>query len=312
MKIKYLIFLFILTVIFSCSSGTEIFIEWSNSNEGKVLSEEKLNYLINEFGYPLDTIYKGDEKIFAFRGIESFHSPKFSRDETKKYISDYKKKTKPVWDRYYSNQDNEEFRKKFDLVEEEFKEIYYSRVGVDQKYSFNELVNDFQTKNPTLSLDQSTDSIVKIYNIDDFDKTQLTSTAFNFRVEENIWYSKYYNKDEDEEDFLIDIFQEVRIDRNKIIISDYNDSSFCLSEKGKNELEDLVIGDWVYDVGSGRPLGAFKFSNDGTYSMSNTMASKKGKWWITCGGQIGMTNSDKNIQLLNNGIKVGSTVYKKL
>jgi len=316
-------------LIISCSSGDEKFREWINVNEGQILSDEGLNYLIDQFGLPVDTLIKGDDKIFQYSGVNSFFSPQFSKEEAKSYISDYNAR----YDKLYEwlkesgrrqglspefqtgsfNGSYESFKIKKGDLWDEFRTIYYNRVEEGVKYSFNELVQDYNLKNPELSTAQSKDSIIKLYYIDDFDKTQFISIAYQFKVEENIWYSKYYDLYDDEKDYLIDLFQEVRIDNDGVIISDYNDGSYCLSEVGKKKLKNHITGVWNYRMGSSDRLSTFDFSENGTYTYNSRMfsISKRGEWWVTCGGEIGMTNQDRNLQVLKNGIQIGETIYRK-
>ena len=315
-------------LLISCSSGVEKWRKWIDNNEGKELTDERMNYLIEEFNTPQDTIMKGDEKIFQYQGISSFHSPEFSKEETEKYIEDYNNQ----YDKLYNwlkesgkkqglgsqfqttsyNDNWELYKSKKNELWDEFKEIYYNRIGEDTRYSFNDLVQDHNRKNPNLSTSQSIDSITEIFNISDLNRIEFTSQSYLFRIEENIWYSEYYDLNNGKKDYLIDILEEVRVNQDGVIIRESSDGSFCISKIGKKKMRDYVKGDWVYNGGLDRVLGAIKFNEDGTYSMSNTMGvSKKGKWQITCYGGIYTTNSNLNYKVKSNGIKVGETLYTK-
>jgi len=319
----------LLLLTLSCSSGEEKFREWINVNEGKVLTDDGLSYLIEQFGIPQDTLQKGNEKIFQYQGVCSFHSPNFSKKETEKYISEYnfrydklynwlkesgrRQGLYPEYQTSSLNEDYESFKFKKNQLWDEFRDRYYDKVELGTKFSFNELVQDFSFKNPQLSESQSIDSIIDFYNIDDFDQVQLTSISYLFKIEENIWYSKYYTLDDDEKDYLIDLFQEVRVNQEGTIISDSDDGSYCLSEIGKQKLRDFVSDDWIYKMGSPEPISTFKFSKDGTYTFDSKMfsISKRGEWWVTCGGEIAMTNQDRNLQILDKGIRIGETIYRR-
>ncbi len=307
---KKILTLFSIIIVFSCSNNDQKYMDWIGEKRSTSFTDDDMSFLIKTFGNPTDTIQTGNEKKFGFTNIGSFYGPSFTKEESESIINNFNAEKEKLRRKIKNNDD---YWDALDALRDNYENLYYEKVGED-KYSFNDLLNSYRLKKPEVSYDRSVEIIFDVIGVDD-NRNYLTrpylSTSYQFLISENISYNKMYGGNN--EDFLIDVYKYVIVDKKGIIISDYTDGTSCISKVGINKLKNKTYGDWVYKGGTDRVLGAFKFNDDGTYSYSNTMgASKRGKWWITCGGEISMTNSDRNIKIVKNGIRVGETTYRKL
>ena len=205
-----------------------------------------------------------------------------------------------------------------DDFEKKWPAIYFEKGG-RERLKFSELVNSYQKKFPNLNLDQCIDSLKKLpgdFNIPE--GFNIRDTVFAFRIDKSVSYKKAfgderYNKGEDIKDFNIWTNSTITKLSNGKVKQSYG-TTYGLTEDSKTELENIVIGEWVYRDNSQEIVAKLNYFKNGTYTYSTTLLGgikKKGNWKINYDGEIESTNQDGNIKITNSGIRMGSTNYKK-
>ena len=325
--IKSILFILIsLMILVSCDSKSDKYREWIKLRSGTKFTSEDMSFLINEFGEPIDTVDLGKTKSFNYYNHYFFYGPFFSKEESVEIINDYETKWNKMYpelrkwlrdtgkkqglDPYFyltdKNRNWKEYKRKID----DFKSKYsykYEKKSFGKEITFYEFVKSYNEKFPDLTLNQSQDSIIKFLGLEDYDSKQMTSISYKFITDKNDSYNKRITGNDKVKDFKIDQYRDLRIYNDSTIDGFLYSNSYCITDKSKEKRKESIIGDWIY----GDVQGAILFMKDGTYSMSNSMSSKRGKWWINCDGEIVLTNQGKNLRLTDDGIKIGSTIYRK-
>lgn len=307
--------------LYSCSSKDDSFKKWINERGGTKFESNDMDFLVDEFGTPIDTINLSDSKKLRFQNENFFWGPSFNKNESLEIIKNYRKKINELneWmaisgrengdtpDNYLSsyNPNWESYKDKLNELYNEFKIIYDKKTG-GRDVTYTELVNSFKEKFPKYSLKQCNDSVSVFLNLDDFSKKEFTSITYRFVTVEKESYHKIYGNT-NLRNFEISLCRDLTIKNDGTIEKNIYSNSFCITKSSKEDLKEYIIGDWVY----GDVMGAYKFMEDGTYSMSNSFTSKRGKWWIDCSGEIVCSEQNSNLKVTNEGIMSGETLYKK-
>lgn len=320
----------------SCKSKFDTWDDFIDENKGIRFNEEHMDFLVSKFGDPIDTIYRADDEEFEFLNINFFWGPKFSKEESKRIIQDFRIKEKKILEL----RNPERINNRMNQLNDEFKKIYYETVS-DQKISLSDFKKSYEEKFPELTETQILDSLIIIFEFkeryelseswkkenfwdadgdgdNDFydEKQNLFNSYFEktirFVREKNQSYKYHYGESctlcEIKKDFDVNIIVSLTLDKDgHISSSSMYSSEFCITPKSKEKFEKYVVGDWVY----GDVLGAYKFFSDGTYNMSNGLGSSYGNWWINCEGSIVLSNN-RGLIITDEGIKVGETTYRKL
>lgn len=225
--------------------------------------------------------------------------------------------------------------------------ILYKSRSNGKRISINQFIKSYRDKFPTQTIEQARDSFFnllcnktnrptdfyfpgKMFKEGRWEKKKLLSREETFRktykflIGENLsfkdyWGEKYPDEKIDRMDYNMNFYESVGIDYNGIIDDMlYNgmyldgDIDSSISESSKKYFENYLIGDWV--VGElGNVQGAYKFFEDGTYSMSNKLnGTSRGKWYINSWGGIQCSKQSSYLLFTQDGLKVGKTFYKKI
>ena len=307
--------------LYSCSSKDDDFKEWITNRGGTKFETSDMDFLINEFGRPIDTINLSETKKFGYGNKNFFWGPYFDKNESLRIIQEFKNKRKKIDEwmiekgksdgvnpiSYLSsgNPNYGNYKSKLDDLYNEY-EILYKKISGGEKITFSEFVLDYNKKFPEFTLKQCQDSIAMFLNLSDFRKKEFTSITYRFVTDDNESYHKRYGN-KNLRNFKVLIYRDLTINNNGTIDENIYNDSYCINESSKEDLMDYVIGDWVY----GDVMGAYKFMDDGTYSMSNSYTSKRGKWWIDCSGEIVCSKQNSSLKVTNEGIMAGTTLYKR-
>ena len=199
-------------------------------------------------------------------------------------------------------------------------------------YLISSFIIDYKLNLFTLFVNRPTDFYFprKMFKKGRWEKKKLLSRKETFRktykflIGENLsykdyWGEKYPDEKIDRMDYNVNFYESVGIDYNGIIDDMLDNGSYLdedidksISESSKKYFENYLIGDWV--VGElGNVQGAYKFFEDGTYSMSNKLnGTSRGKWYINSWGGIQCSKQSGYLLFTQDGLKVGKTFYKKI
>jgi hypothetical protein len=322
MKKIFFLSIFIL-LLYSCSSKDDSFKEWITERGGTKFETSDMDFLINEFGNPIDTINLSDTKKLKFQNEKFFWGPSFNKNESIENIGKYREKINQLkeWmtvsgrkhgdspENYLSsyNPNWERYKDKLNELYDEYKIIYNKKTG-GRDITFTEFVNSFKNKFPKYSLTQCKDSVSNFLNLNDFRKKEFTSITYRFVTDDNESYHKRYGN-KNLRNFQVLIYRDLTINNDGTIDENTYNDSFCINESSKEDLMEYVIGDWVY----GDLMSTFKFMKDGTYSYNSKLfkISLSGRWWIDCSGEIVRNDQNSTLKVTNEGIMSGTTLYKK-
>ena len=225
--------------------------------------------------------------------------------------------------------------------------ILYKSRSNGKRISINQFIKSYRDKFPTQTIEQARDSFFnllcnktnrptdfyfprKMFKKGRWKKKKLLSRKKTFRktykflIGENLsykdyWGEKYPDEKIDRMDYNVNFYESVGIDYNGIIDDMLDNGSYLdedidqsISESSKKYFDNYLIGDWV--VGElGNVQGAYKFFEDGTYSMSNKLnGTSRGKWYINSWGGIDCSKQSGYLFFTQDGLKVGKTFYKKI
>lgn len=308
--------------LYSCSSKDDSFEKWITERVGTKFESNDMDFLVDEFGTPIDTINLSETKKFGYRNKNFFWGPYFDKNESLRIIQEFKNKRKKIdeWmieigkrdgvnPNFYLSSGNPnyyDYKSKLDDLYNEY-EVLYNKNSMGRDVTFPEFVVSYHKKFPELTIKQCQDSIASFLNLDDFGKKEFTSITYRFITDDNESYHKRYGN-KSLRNFKILVYRDLTINNDGTIDDNIGlNDSYCINESSKEDLMEYVIGDWVY----GDVMGAYKFMDDGTYSMSNSFTSKRGKWWIDCSGEIVCSKQNSSLKVTNEGIMAGTTLYKR-
>jgi len=242
-----------LMMIVSCSSKTEKFFDWENSEN------LTLNGLIDIVGPPNDTIIHDKVNKSNIREYTDVYSPDFkSLEEIERYYKDWNDKYNRLYEKYQkygpvNSLDNPkwyEFEREYEKLWSEKKFFTYEESDYDRINRMLKLIPDYG-KEGERERDRSNP-------IDSYMISQVGGITYTFSWD-----------DSDESTNLLDVFVSSEGDikvgdlMERINFKDYE--------------ECLTSNDWVHL----NPNGSFKFNKDGTGSFSSTMFGgfeQKGNW----------------------------------
>ncbi|WP_296634287.1 hypothetical protein [Polaribacter sp.] len=226
--------------------------------------------------------------------------------------------------------------------------ILYKSRSNGKRISINQFIKSYRDKFPSQTLEQSRDSFFnflcikyqypnkdyffpqKMFREGRWKKKKLLSRKETFRktykflIGENLSYKDYWGKkypDEkiDRMDYNVNFYESVGIDYKGIIDDMLDNGTYLdgdidnsISKSSKKYFENYLIGDWVMGE-LGNVQGAYKFFEDGTYSMSNKLnGTSRGKWYINSWGGIQCSKQSGYLLFTPDGLKVGKTFYRKI
>lgn len=312
------------TIFFiSCTNSDEKFGIWMKENNGLEFTSEHMDFLVSEYGEPIDTISDIDKKIPNGFSMNVFYGPEFIDIDESNYIID---------------EFNERLRlgESYTNLMNEYKSLYMAVSGVQpiSQYSndieipwtVKEFINEYQRKisefdDNDFSFESAKDSISKFFKLEDerYFRPPFDLNSITYRFKTITTSSKDYwpNTDNPKE---IDVYRDVKITDGKInfnegMFFDMNglwDENWCISEKSKRKITNNVVGDWVFRK-NGRVVSAYKFFEDYSFSMSSASGTLRGGWSINCNGQISRTEQGGNtINIVNtNEIEENGIYYLK-
>lgn len=311
------------TIFFiSCTNSDEKFGIWMRENNGLEFTSEHMDFLVSEYGEPIDTISDIDKKIPNGFSMNVFYGPEFIDIDESNYIIDEFNERLRLGESYT------------DLMNE-YKSLYMAVSGVQpiSQYSndieipwtVKEFINEYQRKlsefdDNDISFERAKDSISKFFKLEDEGyrfKFDLNSITYRFKTITTSSKDYWPNTDNPKE---IDVYRDVKITDGKInfnegMFFDMNglwDENWCISEKSKRKITNNVVGDWVFRK-NGRVVSAYKFFEDYSFSMSSASGTLRGGWSINCNGQISRTRQGGNtINIVNtNEIEENGIYYLK-
>ena len=333
------------TIFFiSCTNSDEKFGIWMKENNGLEFTSEHMDFLVSEYGEPIDTINNMDDKIPVGFNINLFYGPEFiDIDDSNYYIEEYKEKQKKIQDIFWykDNYGERQLKKgrsfagwenESGFLLDEFRDIYMAITGYESisQYDINiqapwtvrEFITEYQRKvsefNDEISFEEAKNKIIGFFYLDgkvvNYD---LNSITYRFKTITTSSKDYWPNTDNPKE---IDVYRDVKITDGKInfnegMFFDMNglwDENWCISEKSKRKITNNVVGDWAFRK-NGRVVAAYKFFEDYTFSMSSASGTLRGGWSINCNGQISRTEQGGNtINIVNtNEIEENGIYYLK-